>query len=250
MERLLELSRLDARLAAFQQEQAEIPRRRARIAEARAAAEQRIAAARESVAGSETAQRRAESDLRDHEAQLAKLESQQHQVKTNEAFRALLAEMDRARAAMSDCETRILEAMDATLAASAERDLAEKQARAEGGLLESEERALGAREAVLEREARELRAARERLCAGLDRELLERYQKVAARRQPAVALVSGETCSGCRVGIPPQLYIEVLKAERLVSCESCHRILLPRERLAGLAARRAADAERPDGTPV
>jgi hypothetical protein len=250
MERLVELSRLDARLAAFQHELVEIPRRRAQMAEARAAGEQRIAAAREAVASSEAAQRRAEADLQDHEAQLARLEGQQHQVKTNDAFRALLGEMDRARAAMSDCETRILEAMDASLTASAERDLAERQARAEAGRLESEENALAEREALLARETAELRAARERVCAGIDREPLERYQKVAARRQPAVVLVFEESCSGCRVDIPPQLYIEVLKAKRLVSCESCHRILLPREKLSALAARPAASAERPDGTPV
>jgi hypothetical protein len=250
MQRLVELTRLDGRLAALQHEQAEIPRRRERIAELRAAGEKRIADARTALARSEADQRRAEQELQDREALLARLEGQQHQVKTNEAFRALLSEMDRARAAMSDCETRILEAMDATVAARAEGELAEQQARAEGGRLESEERALAEREAFLARETSELRAAREGVCAGLDRELLERYQKIAARRQPAVVLVFDETCSGCRVGIPPQLYIEVLKGTRLVSCESCHRILLPREKLAALATGPAAGAERRDGTPV
>jgi len=250
MQRLVELTRLDGRLAALQHEQAEIPRRREQIALARAAGEQRIAAARETLGRSEAEQRRAELDLQDREALLAKLEGQQHQVKTNDAYRALLSEMDRARAAMSDCETRILEAMDATVTARAEGELAEQQARAEAGRLESEERALAEREVVVAREIGELRTARESLCAGLARELLERYQKVAARRQPAVVLVFEETCGGCRVGIPPQLYIEVLKAVRLVSCESCHRILLPREKLAALAARAAGSAESRDGTPV
>ena len=47
-----------------------------------------------------------------------------------------------------------------------------------------------------------------------------------ARRRPAVAIVSNETCLGCRVGIPPQLYIEILKGEKIVACGTCQRILI------------------------
>jgi predicted nucleic acid-binding Zn-ribbon protein len=46
------------------------------------------------------------------------------------------------------------------------------------------------------------------------------------RRRPAVAMVSEEMCQGCRVGIPAQNYIEILKGERIITCGNCHRILV------------------------
>jgi len=48
----------------------------------------------------------------------------------------------------------------------------------------------------------------------------------AKRKRPALALVKNETCEGCRVGIPPQKYLEILKGEALTTCENCGRILL------------------------
>jgi predicted nucleic acid-binding Zn-ribbon protein len=51
--------------------------------------------------------------LQDQEALLKRLEGQQFQVKSNDAYTALLHEMEHAKQAISDCETRILESMDA-----------------------------------------------------------------------------------------------------------------------------------------
>ena len=51
-------------------------------------------------------------------------------------------------------------------------------------------------------------------------------ERVAKSRRPALALVSNETCEGCRVGIPAQNYIEILKGEQLIVCGNCRRILL------------------------
>jgi len=42
-------------------------------------------------------------------------------------------------------------------------------------------------------------------------------------------LVRHDICEGCRVGIPAQAYIEILRGEELVTCGNCQRILLSPE---------------------
>ena len=60
----------------------------------------------------EQEQRRHEAAVADREALVKKLEGQQFQVKSNDAYKALLHEIDQARAGISEAETRILEAME------------------------------------------------------------------------------------------------------------------------------------------
>lgn len=233
---LVDLSQVDTHLADRERELSGIPGKREACAEERAQAEARLEKAREAVGEAELVQRRAEGDVGEQEALLAKLEGQQHQVKSNEAYTALLHEMEQARRAISDAETRILEAME--VIEQANRDLAsgDRDATAVQERLEREERALDEREQRLQKEISELRQRREEIASGLGAELLGRYERIAARRSPAVAVVNQEICLGCRVDIPPQSYIEILKGQAIITCERCHRILIHEDQVRESAA--------------
>jgi predicted nucleic acid-binding Zn-ribbon protein len=60
---------------------------------------------------------------------------------------------------------------------------------------------------------------------------LKHYERIAKRRRPAVILVQEERCGGCRVGIPPQTFIEIMRSEMIVTCGNCSRILLHAEKV-------------------
>lgn len=231
LDRLIELQELDTELRNFEGEASRLPEARIRGDATRTAAEERVATAREGLQTAEGDQRRAEGELRDQEAVLQKLEGQQHQVKSNVAFTALLQEMEQAREGISGCETRILEAMEAIESAKealavAEREAAETLARLDGELREIDER-----EKELGVEISRVREARAGVIPHIDDKILTMYEKVAVKRWPAAVLVTNERCAGCRIDIPPQSYIEVLRGERLVTCGQCNRILLPGEKL-------------------
>lgn len=234
-QRLIDLQRLDHELKGYEAERSGLPARRERMASEREAVEQRVAGASAAVEEAEVRQRRAETELQDSEALLQKLEGQQHQVKTNEAYTALLHEMEQARSGISACETRILEAMEAIEGASEELAAAERASRQAVAHLEDEARALDAREKELEAEISRLREQRDGAAGEIENRLLAQYEKIAARRWPAVVIVDSELCSGCRVDIPPQTFIELLRGENLITCGHCHRILLASEQ--GRAAR-------------
>ena len=71
---------------------------------------------------------------------------------------------------------------------------------------------------------------------GLEAKMLAHYQKILNRRRPALVMVTGEMCTGCRVGIPAQDFIDILKSEQLITCGNCQRILFHADNVAGTAA--------------
>ena len=61
----------------------------------------------------------------------------------------------------------------------------------------------------------------------LDRNLLKRYEKIrSARDGIAVVAIQGENCGGCFTTIPPQVINEAKKGDRILTCESCGRIIV------------------------
>jgi len=228
---LLELQRLDDELVALQTEYAGLPGHRERIETERSACDDQLAAARQALGDAQDAQRRAEAALQDQEALLRKLEGQQFQIKSNDAYTALLREMDHAREAISEHETKILEHMDAIERSRGELAEIEKHVIETHSRLEAERRAIDARDPECSREIERLLALRAQVGPGVGRDLLAHYERVATRRRPAVILVREARCGGCRVGIPPQSFIEILRGEAIVTCGNCSRILVHAEKL-------------------
>jgi predicted nucleic acid-binding Zn-ribbon protein len=233
LQQLVELSRLDTQLAALEEDRAALPGRRSAAAAQRSAAEARVEAAREELTRAELAQRKSEVAAQDQEALLRKLQGQQFQVKSNDAYTALLSEMERAQAAISEAETHVLEAMEAIEAARVrQRDL-ESERRAVLAHVESEERSCDEREKQLSEQIARLREGRDLAAARVEPRLLARYEKIATRRRPAVTMVVAETCQGCRVGIPPQMVIEIRRGEEPIACPTCARLLVLEDQLRG-----------------
>jgi len=233
LNKLVDLQHLDSQLAAFEEEHSAIPAKKENLVQALAQCDERLEAAREKLQASGLEQRRVEQELQEKEALLQRLEGQQNQVKSNDAYTALLHEMEQARQAISICETGILEGMETVEDAKETLASEESAIATERMRLGVNEKTLADREEHLAAEIASMREARVQACGGLEAALLERYQKVLARRQPALVLVTGEMCNGCRVGIPAQDFIEVLKAEKIITCHSCARILLHAEKVAG-----------------
>lgn len=83
-----------------------------------------------------------------------------------------------------------------------------------------------ARAAEMEQAIQEATKARLAIASQLNRELIGRYELIFSRRGGmAVVAVSEGICHGCYMNIPPQLWNEIIKSERLNLCPSCHRIL-------------------------
>jgi predicted nucleic acid-binding Zn-ribbon protein len=80
--------------------------------------------------------------------------------------------------------------------------------------------------AELEQAAEQASQTRSALAGQLSRDLIQRYELIFSRRGgTAVVAVADGICQGCYMNIPPQLWNEIIKSDRLNLCPSCHRIL-------------------------
>jgi len=226
---LVELQRLDDELHRISEALEALPAQREASQQRLEAGRQRLAEVEEQFEGRQLGLRQAETALQDAEALRKRLEAQQSQVKTNEAYTALLHEIEAANEAISEAETRILESMDATQEGGASLETARSElAQLERGTA-AELEELEERGKTLIGEQGETQAARADLAGQISEPALKKYTRVLERKRPAIALVENEVCMGCRVGISPQLYVDVIEGKDLIACRTCKRILiLPR----------------------
>ncbi len=223
---LLDLQKLDDDLIARTEEFEAQPGLAAAAEQVREAVLAQGEAAKLALEAEELARRNAESAVRDAEALLQRLEGQQGQVKSNDAYRALLSEIEAAKNSISEQETAVLESME-TIDAARQRkaqvdaEIAETTDRLDGEGREREER-----RQTLEKEISALRGSRDEVASKVESGLLARYEKISLRRRPAIVVLTGELCTGCRVGIPPQLYNQMLEGLSVVACQSCQRLLI------------------------
>jgi predicted nucleic acid-binding Zn-ribbon protein len=148
------------------------------------------------------------------------------EVKTNEEYKALLKEIEYAKQADSETEDEILvlfEEID-----SLEKTLQEK----EESTRENEEKLIGEKQRLereipeIDKEYQFLQHERKTVCAELDPDVLDDYEKIRARRAgQAVVKVRKEVCPGCHMQVPPQTINEVLQTGEIRHCQYCRRIL-------------------------
>lgn len=252
LKELLHVQTLDLKLAGLAGEIARFPRRIAEVEAQVEAARAVLAKTREAQSASLKDRKRLELDVETWKEKVRKYKDQTAQVKTNEAYRALVHEIEGAEAQIRKAEDTVLEHM----VASEEHD---RQVKAGEKALAEAEAATKSAKAIIEGERAKLteqqtalRAERDRDAAAVPAPLLERYRIYAPRHHgTAVATLDGETCSGCRVHLRPHV-VQKLKRpenEQIVECESCGRMLYFEEPAApatGVAAAVAESVAGPD----
>jgi len=83
--------------------------------------------------------------------------------------------------------------------------------------------------AAQEKEREELAKVRDAAAAGIDPQLLQKYQQVKKRCSPPIALLRGDQCGGCNMSQPAVVVSAAKKGERIVECETCGRIIYVRD---------------------
>ena len=80
--------------------------------------------------------------------------------------------------------------------------------------------------AELDQAVTEASKTRGETASRLNGDLIGRYEMIFARRGGvAVVMASGGICQGCHMNIPPQLWNEIIRSDKLILCPSCTRIL-------------------------
>lgn len=167
-----------------------------------------------------------EMDLGDKENQIRKLQGQLFQLKTNKEYTAMQKEIEGLKADKSVLEEEVLKVME-------EADQMKGRFQSEREALKSKEGTLNAAVARMEEETRtlqnsiqQLHAQRKGLAPKVDRQILSRYERILEHHEGvALVPVRKQACGGCNMILPHQTINEIQMAERLITCESCARIL-------------------------
>lgn len=73
---------------------------------------------------------------------------------------------------------------------------------------------------------KELINEREKAKEDIPKPILSRYEFIRSRlHNPVIVPVENGICTGCYISIPPQDYIELQKAEQILSCPNCQRLI-------------------------
>jgi predicted nucleic acid-binding Zn-ribbon protein len=210
----------------------------------------RLAARNQQLEEARKERRTLEGELQSINDKLSKYQDQLMQVKTNDAYTAMLREIDGTKKDIAKHEEKILEDMLAVDELAAEIAELEKEFQADKAKLEKEKSEV--EEAGRKAEARlaKHKEERERLAHSLDAAVLAAYERVSQMRGGlAVVQVREELCLGCRVKVRPQVFQEVMNGDGLRQCDSCTRFLYYIEEFEGEEAKKPPQEGAPPQAP-
>jgi uncharacterized protein len=225
IENLLKLQNADKEIRRLQDEIAELPKRVGAIEQKLAGTKAQLDKAQAAVKSDEAARRKLDSNINELRSKISKYRDQSLEVKTNEQYRALLAEIQFAETEILANEDKILELMVKADARDKEVKAAQAELKAETAEIEKEKEQARQRTAEDEKLLTDWRAKREQLRSGVREDLLRHYERVSKFRGSGIAEVRDQKCMGCQVILRPQTYNEVRSGKETVVCDSCQRIL-------------------------
>lgn len=180
----------------------------------------------EKIKANQVKRKQRELDLQAKEDGVKKLQAQLYQLKTNKEYQAMQQEIEGQKADKSRVEDDILVLMEEAdtlnqglakekaLFADAEKHLNEDKKVIEGEI------------AALDKRMAELEAERAAAAVQVDKKVLAHYEKVLSGRDGvAIVAVKDNACQGCFMNLPPQMINEIKMNDKVITCESCARIL-------------------------
>ncbi|GAT34160.1 hypothetical protein TSACC_22584 [Terrimicrobium sacchariphilum] len=226
IEKLLTLQDRDQRLRALQTELANLPQERAAKEKLIADSAARLEKAKTRAKEIEVEKRNLETEAQAKRDSIARYRQQQLQTRKNEEYSALAHEIEAAEKVISSIEDRELELMDEAERLKPEISAAEKTHSEEKTKIELVIKSLDEKKGNLESRIGEVKKERDAATAGIDEDVLDRYQRLFKTKNgnPVVAL-EHEVCMGCHMKVTTQTVVQVKAHTDVIHCPQCGRML-------------------------
>jgi uncharacterized protein len=232
---LLNLQERDLELDGCKTEQAAVPGKVAAIQGEIASAKQALEDAKKDLTQKQLLRKQKEVDLDVQENAIRKFGNDLNAIKTNEAYRALLGEIDKAKGVKSGLEDQILQLMDEIDQAQRAWKAKEVESKAHEGDLLKQISDLEAKQQELEQQIQTKETERAEALAALPKMLADQYERVRkGKRGAAVVPIRKEQCGGCHMKVSQNLINELRRGQKLIACEACSRIVYLEETVAAL----------------
>lgn len=223
---LIELQEIDRRLDDLERAKGDLPRIVQELQSRLEEQNELLAQKTEELEAVQKERRHAEREIASLTEAKKKYEEQLYSVTTNKEYDAVTLEIETAAQKIDELETAVLQLIDREEALAKERQELEEAIAALQKELEAQSKVLNEKIEANARVEAELRSAREGLVSKIRVDFLRRYERIRSHKDGlAVVPIVRNSCGGCYTQIPPQKSMEVRDGDKLVSCESCGRIL-------------------------
>jgi hypothetical protein len=255
---LIELQAVDLRLIGIRERLERFPKRLAETEARVTTAKQQIAAAKESLLTGQKERKTFEMDVEQWKERAKKYRNQSGEVKTNEAYKALLHEIQNAEDEIAKAEDRLLERMVSGEEYDRQVKAAEAALKEVEAVAAKERQTIQAEYNAAQKELAAAEAVRASAMAAVPEDLVSHYERIAKRHGGiALAEIRGEGCGQCGVHIRPHVIQQLQRDsnEEFFHCETCTRILYYADHSAAAgspanSATAAASAGDPPTTPA
>ena len=223
---LIELQAADSRIVEIEREKAHLPEAIEAVRQEVVTSLAEYEAFSREVALLEERRAAIQRERAEEEERLAHTQERLPHITTQKAYYALLKEVETSERALESLreEGSRIDAELAELHAKLEE--VKKGMEGEEALFEQRREEMEAEFAHLDKELEALRKQREKAVAAVAPKALSRYKRIASRRAPLVVVeVRDGRCTGCHIKLPPQLYVDVKRNDRIHLCGQCNRIL-------------------------
>lgn len=167
-----------------------------------------------------------EKEIEDCEQKIKKSQVKLMEVKTNKEYKAMLTETDDLRRDKSGKEDRLLEILEKLEEGSTKEKALKKEVEAKTAEGKLKRDQLEKERQTYEKELSEINQSRGELVSRVDISLLKQYEFLKDRlKGVALAEAKDATCLCCHMQIPPQLYNELHRKDKIIPCPSCLRLL-------------------------
>ena len=208
----------------------DIPRHIAEIETELQVVREAVDAARGIIEQAGAARSRLEQELQLADDKLVKYKAALMQVKTNDEYRAALNEIDYMNRARTELETSILELMEESEGRREQLETLEAEFKVEDDKIKTDRKVHEDErgQLVAEREEHEAKAAT--IEGSLPDNKLRVFRRIAAvRGGVALSRARKGTCGACNISLRPAVYQQVKSNKKIMTCDSCGRILYYKE---------------------
>jgi predicted nucleic acid-binding Zn-ribbon protein len=167
-----------------------------------------------------------EGQVEEKEKEISKHQGALNSLKSNDAYKAMLGEIENAKKDKSKIEDDILALMEQIDAAEKEYKATEQTIKTQEGTIKAAIQALEKEKADLESQAAAKKSERDAFAATITPVSLTQYDALRSRRGGmAIVPVENGACGGCQMNLPHTKIQQLKQGRNVVYCENCTRIL-------------------------
>ncbi len=167
-----------------------------------------------------------EQEIEDVKEKIKKLTQRTSEIKTNKEYQARLKEIEKIDKSLKSAEDELLSIIDSIEGSSKVMEIEKNRIAEEKIKTDAIKEDLQNEIHRCMQDVERLKSTRKSIVDKIDSDIYKEYMTVLKTGYGvAVVEAKDETCQGCNMNIPPQLFVEIKTSDEIIECPQCKRIL-------------------------